>query len=47
MTNPSNYLLVSYVYAIILISSFAESFVLPFQWASFARYFTLGLLLLL
>ena len=47
MSNPSDYLLVCYGYAIILIYGFAESFVLPFQRASFARYFTLASLLLL
>ena len=32
----------SYPYAVIFICCFAEGFILPFQRASFTRYFTLG-----
>ena len=45
MNNFSDSLPACYAYPIIFISRFAEGFVLPFQRASFVRYFTLAFLI--
>ena len=42
MSNVSDNLPACYAYAVIFICRFAEGFILPFQRASFTRYFTLG-----